>query len=106
MHVHGKISVRDDEKFVRAVVARLTRTHELRAGEEKPWKMADSEKAFIDQMIAAIVGIEVSISRIVGKWKVSQNKDERDRHSAADALEARGDALMAAAMRAAVQPKD
>lgn len=99
VHVHGRIHVRDDERFVRGVVARLTRTHERRAGSPKPWKMSDAPREFTDQMIANIVGIEIEVDRMVGKWKLGQNKEERDRLGAADALDQRGDAGVSAAMR-------
>lgn len=99
VHVHGRVRVRDDERFVRGVVARLTRRHEAATGDARPWKMTDSEAAYIDDMLTRIVGIEVAIARIVGKWKLSQNKDERDRAGAADALAAHGDAALARAMR-------
>lgn len=105
VHVHGPLKVQDDEKFVRAIVARLTRTHELRAGQERPWKMTDSSKEYIDGMVAAVVGIEIPVVKIVGKWKLSQNKEERDRLSAARELAASGDALTSAAMLATV-PQD
>jgi transcriptional regulator len=99
VHVHGRLHVRDDERFVRGVVARRTRTHERRAESPKPWKMSESPREFTDQMIANIVGIEVEIDRLVGKWKLSQNKEARDRSSAADELEARGEDGIAGAMR-------
>lgn len=102
VHVHGRIAIRDDAQFVRGVVARLTRIHETRTGEEKPWRMTDSTPEFIDRMLAAIVGIEIEITRIVGKSKLSQNREERDRLGAAEALDARGESAMAAAMRDAV----
>jgi transcriptional regulator len=98
VHVHGKVTIRDDERFVRGVVARLTRRHEAATGDARPWKMTDSDPAYIDDMLTRIVGIEVAIERIVGKWKLSQNKDARDRAGAAEALEERNPA-MAALMR-------
>ena len=104
VHVHGRLRIRDDERFVRGVVARLTRRHEARAGSPKPWRMTDSAPEFIDGMLAAIVGIEIGIDRIVGKWKLSQNREERDRVGAAEALEARGEHGMADAMRSAGRP--
>ena len=90
VHVHGRLRIRDDERFVRGVVAKLTRTHEARAGGAKPWKMGDSERDYIDKLVAAIVGIEVEIERIVGVSKLSQNKEERDRIGVATALRERG----------------
>lgn len=88
VHAHGRIRIRDDEKFVRGVVARLTRTHE--ANEAKPWKMGDAPQDYLDTMLKAIVGLEIEITRLVGKRKLSQNKEARDIHGAADALVARG----------------
>jgi len=97
VHAHGTLTVHDDERFVRGMVGRLTRRHE--AGEPRPWKMADSEPAFIDGLLRNIVGIEVNITALVGKRKLSQNKDERDRLNAADTLEVRGQGDLARSMR-------
>jgi len=99
VHVHGKITIRDDEKFVRGVVARLTRVHEARAGEAKPWKMSDSAADYINEMITKIVGIEIEITRLVGKRKLSQNKDDLDRITASQALASRDSPVIADAMR-------
>lgn len=96
VHAHGTISIHDDERYVRGVVARLTRTHE--ASQSKPWKMTDSTPEFIDGMLKAIVGIEVKLSRLVGKHKLSQNKGQRDRESAAHAVKARGGGTLGDAM--------
>ena len=101
VHVHGRITIHDDARFVRGVVARLTRRHEGRAGNERPWRMTDSEPAYIDDMLGKIVGIEVVPERIVVKSKLSQNKDDRDRLGAAQELEQRGEREVSAAMRAA-----
>lgn len=98
VHVHGRIAIRDDERFVRGVVARLTRTHEGRSGNAPPWKMTDSSKEYIDQLLTLIVGIEIEIVKMVGKWKLSQNKDERDRRNAAGELGKRGEEELSAAM--------
>ena len=98
VHVHGRLYVRDSERFVRGVVARLTRTHEGLIGSPRPWKMTDSSPDYIDQMLANIVGIEIEITRMIGKWKLSQNKEERDRVNAADELRKRGEAEISAAM--------
>jgi len=97
VHAHGTLTVHDDERFVRGLVARLTRQHE--AAEPKPWKMGDSAPEYIDSMLRNIVGIKIAITSLVGKVKLSQNKEVRDRLGAADALEARGRGEMAQAMR-------
>ena len=101
VHVYGRIRIRDDERFVRGVVARLTRVNEARTGSDKPWKMTDSSREYIDQMLSAIVGIEIAITQLVGKWKLSQNREERDRINAAEELRQRGEHPTSAAMLAA-----
>jgi len=87
-HAHGRVRIRDDERYVRGMVARLTRTHE--APLPAPWKMSDAPAEFVDGLLRAIVGIEIEIMRLQGKRKLSQNKDERDLRGAGQALAARG----------------
>jgi transcriptional regulator len=67
--------------------------------------MTDSSAEYIDQMLSNIVGIEIEIAKIVGKWKLSQNKDERDRSNAADELSKRGEHEISGAMLSTVGPK-
>ncbi len=98
VHAHGRIRLRDDERFVRGLVARLTREHEAQSGQARPWKMTDSSPDYISQMLAAIVGIEIEIERLVGKFKLSQNKSAEDIAGAAQALEGSGKAALAQAM--------
>jgi transcriptional regulator len=102
VHAHGMLRVHDDERYVRGLVARLTREHEQRSQQQKPWKMGDSAPDFIDGMLRAIVGIEIDITQLVGKFKLGQNRDKRDRLGAADGLYALGQEDLAQAMRGAV----
>jgi transcriptional regulator len=97
VHAHGTLTVRDDERFVRGLVARLTRQHE--AAETKPWKMSDSAPEYIDMMLRNIVGIEVAVTSLLGKSKLSQNREPRDRLNAAEVLGKRGQAELAQRMR-------
>lgn len=97
VHAHGLLTVRDDERFVRGLVARLTRQHE--AAEPRPWKMSDSAPEYIDAMLRNIVGIQVAITSIIGKSKLSQNKEARDRLGAATVLGERGHAELSQRMR-------
>ena len=99
VHAHGRLTILDDERFVRGLLARLTRHHE--AAEPKPWKMGDSAPDFIDEMLSKIVGIEVEITSIAGKSKLSQNKEARDRLGAAETLVARGHEELGEVMRKA-----
>jgi len=99
VHAHGTLTVHDDERFVRRVVAQLTRRHE--ATEPKPWKMGDSAPEYIDTMLRNIVGLEVTLMSLVGKVKLSQNRELRDRRGAADTLDSRGHTALAQVMRKA-----
>lgn len=103
VHAHGRITVRDDEKFVRGVVARLTRTHE--ASQPLPWKMGDAPKDYIDTMLQSIVGLQIEITRLVGKRKLGQNKAEADIRGAGEALVADGSLAIGEAMLAAADAK-
>ncbi len=94
-HAHGRITVHDDEKYVRGVVARLTREHE--ASQPVPWKMRDATPESLETMMKAIVGLQVTITSLVGKFKLSQNRERRDRQGAAEAL---GEHPIGRAMRA------
>ena len=99
VHAHGRISVRDDEKFVRGVVGRLTRRHEASNNAQTPWKMSDAPPDYLQRMLGAIVGLEISVDRLDAKFKLSQNKQQRDRLGAVQALEQRGQLDLARNMR-------
>jgi transcriptional regulator len=102
VHAHGRIAIRDDERYVRTVVARLTHRHE--ATQPQPWKMSDAPKDYLDQMVKAIVGVEVEITRLTGKFKLSQNRAARDIAGVIGGLGERGDQALARAV-AAFAPK-
>lgn len=97
VHAHGHIRIHDDERFVRGMVARLTREHE--AGESNPWKMSDAPEDYLAEELHHIVGIEIEITRLEGKRKLSQNRDARDFQGAVNSLEARGCTELAAVMK-------
>ncbi|MFC5511997.1 FMN-binding negative transcriptional regulator [Massilia jejuensis] len=103
VHAYGRIAIRDDERSVRAVVGRLTRTHE--ASQPVPWKMTDSSPEFIDGLLKAIVGVEIDVTRLVGKLKLSQNKELRDAQGVAEALKNRGNAVIGNAILDQVEVK-
>jgi len=96
VHAHGRLRIVDDERFLRGLVARLTRHHE--ASEPKPWKMGDAPRDYIDQMMKAIVGIEVAVTRLEGKRKLGQNRDARDVDGAVRTLHERGNEALSSAM--------
>lgn len=97
VHAHGRIRVRDDARFVRRLLASLTRVHE--ASEPKPWKMADAPRDYLEAMVQAVVGIEIEISTLVGKFKLSQNKEAADRQGVVDALQQRDQVALAESMQ-------
>lgn len=99
VHVHGRISIHDDEKYVRGVVARLTRRHEQ--GRPDAWKMGDAPADYIAAELKEIVGIEIAIERITGKFKLGQREEDRDRVGAARSLMEQGEAALGQAMLAA-----
>jgi len=96
VHAHGTIHVRDDEAFVRGVVARLTREHE--ASQPAPWKMGDAPADYLSDMLGKIVGLEIRVERFEGKRKLSQNHEARDREGAMRGLVESGRSDLASAM--------
>jgi transcriptional regulator len=104
VHAHGQLRIVDDEKFIRGVVARLTRHHE--ATEARPWKMGDAPKDYMDHMVSQVVGIEIAISRLQGKRKLSQNREMRDIQGAVSELERRHQQGLAATMSSAMAGRD
>lgn len=99
VHAHGRLRLVDDEKFVRGIVARLTRRHE--ATEPKPWRMGEAPADYLDQMLRAIVGVEIEVVRLEGKRKLSQNREARDVDGAVRALQERGQEALSSAMSGA-----
>ena len=77
VHVRGPLRIVEDAPGLRAIVERLTDRHE--AGRPDPWRVADAPPDYIELMLGNIVGIEMPIANIVGKWKVSQNRSADDR---------------------------
>jgi transcriptional regulator len=84
VHAHGAVRVVQDASWLRAHVEALTNRHE--ASREAPWAVSDAPADYIDKMVGAIVGIEMPISRLIGKWKLSQNRSERDRAGVVEGL--------------------
>ncbi|MBD9528504.1 FMN-binding negative transcriptional regulator [Paracoccus sp. PAR01] len=103
VHAHGRVTLRDDERFLRHNLAFLTKRHE--AAQPVPWKMGDAPRDYLDAMLKAIVGLEIQITRLEGKFKLSQNKEARDIRSAGEALRDQGDSALGAAMIAVAAGK-
>ncbi len=84
VHAHGPLRTIDDPKWLRQFVGELTDRHE--AARSDPWKVTDAPADFIDTMVASIIGIEIPIAKLTGKWKVSQNRPEKDRAGVIEGL--------------------
>jgi transcriptional regulator len=98
-HVHGRLVVHDDAGFVEDVVRRLTDKHE--AARDQPWSPDDSPPAFFAGQLKAIVGVELVISRIEAKVKMSQNRPPADVEGVITGLTERGETAVADAVAAA-----
>ena len=73
----GPLRVVDDREWLRSQIEALTRSQEQRRSD--PWEVADAPAPYVEAMIRGIVGIEIPILRLEGKWKVSQNRPAADR---------------------------
>ena len=99
VQARGKLRAMDDAHWLRAFVTRLTERHE--ATRPVPWEVGDAPADYIETMLRAIVGIEVTLGSLIGKWKVTQNRTVVDRRGVVDGLRSQGGAE-AEAMAAAV----
>jgi transcriptional regulator len=84
VHAHGALRVFDDAAWVRAHLEALTDCHE--ANFPKPWAVADAPHEFTGKLIESVVGIEIVITRLSGKWKVSQNQPAQNRAGVIEGL--------------------
>jgi transcriptional regulator len=93
VQARGTLRAIDDAAWVHAFVARLTDRHESRR--TAPWTVSDAPDDYIATMLDAIVGIEIELTSLTGKWKVSQNRSAADRagvvHGLRDEATRRGD---------------
>ena len=89
VQVRGTARTIDDPQWLRDHVTRLTRDHE--EARSKAWAVSDAPPTFIDALLRGIVGIEIDIQTIEGKWKVSQNRSIEDRAGVVTGLASSGD---------------
>jgi len=101
-HVYGRLVVHDDPGWVENVVRRLTAKHEAARmaspGQAPEWSVDDAPRKFIDGQLRAIVGLELQITRIEAKAKLSQNRPATDIPGVVAGLAGRGDDRSAAAV--------
>lgn len=99
VHVYGEITFQHDEQEKRAAVGLLTRHHERRLNGKAAWRMADAPPDYMQQMLGNIVAFRIQPKRMIGKSKLSQNRDERDYLGAISGLRASGHDGMAERMQ-------
>jgi transcriptional regulator len=98
-HVYGHLVVHDEPTWVEDLVRRLTERHEV--SRPQPWSVDDAPPRFVRGQLRAIVGLELQISRVEAKAKLSQNRPPADIDGVIAGLTASGDAESATAVRAA-----
>jgi len=87
VHAYGRPEVMQEADWLRSHVAELTAQQEK--SEAKPWALTDAPETYIKAMLRGIVGFRFAITRLEGKWKMSQNREMQDRHGVAKGLAAR-----------------
>jgi len=98
VHVYGSLRVIDDAAWIRNQLEQLTMQHEATFPE--PWAVSDAPHDFTDKLIEQIVGIEIGVTRLLGKWKVSQNQPAENQDSVIQGLNKSGKPEMAALVAA------
>jgi transcriptional regulator len=88
VHVWGKPQLHEDAAWLRRQIDDLTQAHE--SGRPQPWKVSDAPPDFVAAQLQAIVGIEIAITRLEAKWKMSQNRTAADRAGVVAGLQAEG----------------
>ena len=102
VQARGPLRVIEDRAWLLALVTRLTDRHE--AARAAPWAVADAPAAYVESMLGAIVGIEIELTSLVGKWKMSQNRAAADRDGVVRGLAEAGDEATAALARQVANP--
>lgn len=97
VHAHGNPRAIDDPGWILAHLNELTEMHE--AARPNAWSVADAPPEYVAAMVRRLVGVEMPIEDLVGKWKLGQNRPEADRRGVAEGLRARGDAAASAMER-------
>jgi len=91
VHLRGTATVHDDPDWVYRQVADMT--DDFEATQDSPWRVTDAPSDYIRKRLAAIVGVEIDVTQIEGKFKLSQNQSPADRAGAVSGLAASGDPI-------------
>lgn len=84
MQAHGALRAVEDPVWLLDLLHRLTHRHE--DPRPQPWQVDDAPAEYLDSLLKAIVGIEIQVERLEGKWKVSQNRPAADRSTVVQGL--------------------
>ena len=104
VHAYGPLRLIDDVGWLRTLVTRLTEREESAFPE--PWRVTDAPEPFLEALLRGIVGVEIEITRLEGKWKLGQNRPDADQGGVIDGMAARGDAGAGALARLARAHRD
>jgi transcriptional regulator len=88
VHASGVAKVVHDAAWLRRMVEDLTHRHEH--GRADPWKVSDAPDEYVQKLLGAIVGVEIPVTKLIGKWKMSQNRSVADRQGVIAGLEREG----------------
>ena len=89
VHAYGTVRLIEDGAWLRGLLRRLSDNHE--AGSPAPWRIEDLPEAYLEGMVKGIIGLDIAVSRLEGKFKLSQNRPAADRPRVIAALEQGGD---------------
>ena len=84
VHAHGRVVFHEDPSWIRAQLERLT--DQMEANQPRPWSVGDAPPEYIAALLKSVVGVEILVNRLEGKWKVSQNQPEINRAGVIRAL--------------------
>jgi transcriptional regulator len=104
VHAHGMLRTIDDATWLRTQIEALTTRNE--AALPHPWALTDAPDDYVEKMIAAVVGIEIEITRLSGKWKVSQNQPMENQAGILEALRSNSNTAMADLVEARAKTAD
>ena len=89
VHAYGTVQMVEDAEWLRRFLVRLSKRHEAR--NPVAWRMQDLPAAYVENMLKGIIGLDIAVTRLEGKYKLSQNRPAADRLGVIAALEAQRD---------------